>query len=223
MYVAGQRNLRKGNKNNERQQQNGGGNGSGVGAGGTGTGGQSNGNRMGGNILVNVTPVALTQAETAELLYMVEEEKLAHDVYEQFFNQYQINIFENIRNAEQHHSDMVRQALQLHGLADPTSGKVSGQFSNVELGNAYTALVTSGSTSLGNALRAGAKIEETDINDLNDALQDTAVPYLDQMYDHLRRASENHLRAFVRTLEAIGEGPYTPLVLTVEEYNYIIN
>lgn len=221
-FNSAQRNLRKG-QNQQQQQHVGGGYGSSNGTAGTGAGGKQNGNRMGGNILVNVTPVPLSQAEMDELLYMVEEEKLAHDVYEQFFNQYQIPIFDNIRNSEQHHGDLVRQALQLHGLADPTTGKLSGQFVNVNLGTAYTTLVASGSTSLGGALRAGAKIEETDIQDLNDALQDTAVPYLDQMYGKLRRASENHLRAFVQALNNIGEGPYTPTVLSADEYNDIIN
>jgi len=226
LCASAQRNVRV--RKNQQQGGNGAGNGNGAGVGnGMGNGGgQHNygtGNRMGGNLFVDVTPVALTQAETDELRYMVQEEKMARDVYDKFFQQYQIRIFENIRNSEQHHGDLVRQALQLHGLTDPNTGKDVGQFENAALAQVYNELVTSGLTSLGAALRAGAKIEETDINDLNDALQDTAVPYLDQMYERLRRASENHLRAFVRTLESIGEGPYSPTVLTTEEFNAIIN
>lgn len=208
----------------QQQQQNndGGGYDSGMGP-GNGDTHNKTGNRMGGNINVDTPPAHLTQAEQDELSYMAEKVKMGHDVNDQFFHQYQIPLFENVRNSEQDHGDMVREELQLHGLPDPTAGKGRGEFDNVDVANTYAEMVGDGSDSLGNALRASAKVEETDIHDLDDALKDTSNPHLTQMYGNLRRSSENHLRTFSESLDGIGEGPYTPSVLSSDEYNAIMH
>ncbi len=178
---------------------------------------------MGGTLFVDITPASLSPVEEAELLYMIEEEKMAHDVYALLYDKFQVRTFQNIGNSEEQHTGVVRQALTLHGITDPTMNKGPGEFVNLDLKKLYDELVASGSENLIAALNVGARIEETDIADLDDALADTSVPYLVEMYERLQRASENHLRAFVRVLATLGENSYAPKVLTQGEFDDIIN
>ena len=62
---------------------------------------------------------ALSADETADLLYMREEEKLARDLYLAFYDRYGLPAFSNIAAAEQRHMDAVRYVLEGYGLVDP--------------------------------------------------------------------------------------------------------
>jgi hypothetical protein len=162
--------------------------------------------------LIVVDPIpTLTDPQIADLLYMREEEKLARDVYAQFWNKYETRVFQNIQRSEQHHMDMMLAAMVAYGIPpsdDPVQAG-AGVFTNQNLKAIYTDL-TQGVTTLQQALRNSALIEETDILDLRDAITDLtgAHPTLAQVYGRMLRASENHLRAFARILENLGEGHY---------------
>ena len=62
----------------------------------------------------------LTQEEKDGLLYMVEEEKLAHDVYTKLYEKWGLQIFKNIADSESTHVNAVRLLLDKYGLTDPT-------------------------------------------------------------------------------------------------------
>ena len=51
------------------------------------------------------------------------------------------------------------------------------------------------------ALAVGAEIEELDIVDLDARTAGTEVAAIDAVYAELRSGSENHLRAFTRSLD----------------------
>ena len=93
------------------------------------------------------TPGELSAEESAALLYMREEEKLAHDVYVTLYSQWGLPIFQNISQSEQTHTDAVKTLLDRYGLNDPASGTV-GVFTNPDLQALYNDLVTRGSQSL---------------------------------------------------------------------------
>ncbi|WP_372816136.1 DUF2202 domain-containing protein [Pyrococcus kukulkanii] len=58
---------------------------------------------------INSLPAGeLTQEERDGLLYMVEEEKLAHDVYTKLDEKWGLEIFKNIANSESTHVNAVR-------------------------------------------------------------------------------------------------------------------
>ncbi|MBW1851699.1 MAG: DUF2202 domain-containing protein, partial [Deltaproteobacteria bacterium] len=49
------------------------------------------------------TSSGLTDTEKANILYLFEEEKLAHDIYVEMYNSYGAYIFNNISESEQRH------------------------------------------------------------------------------------------------------------------------
>jgi len=167
------------------------------------------------------TDSTLTEAEIAGLLYMREEEKLARDVYLALYDQWQVQVFQNIANSEQTHTDSVKTLLDRYGLEDPAEGKDLGEFTNQDLQDLYNSLVETGSQSLVDALRVGAAIEEIDILDLEENLAQTDAEDITLVYENLMKGSRNHLRAFVSTLEREGE-TYTPQYLSQEAYDAII-
>ena len=143
----------------------------------------------------------LSDEEAAGLIFMVEEEKMARDLYAAFNQQWSLRIFSNIAKAEQQHMDAMRSLLDLYGLADPTQGQPAGIFQDPSLQALYDDLLASGSDSLTAALQAGITVEETDIADLDQRLTQTTEPAIVQVYTQLRTGSTHHLKAFTRTLQ----------------------
>ena len=164
----------------------------------------------------------LDQAEIDGLVYMREEEKLAHDVYTALYEQWGVEEFNTIANSEQRHSDSVLRQLERYGIADPTIGLAAGEFQNDELQALYDQLVAQGSESLEAALRVGAAIEEIDILDLEEELAGTENAALLRVYDNLLRGSRNHLRSFVGLLEDEGV-TYAPEYMDTDAYEGIVS
>jgi hypothetical protein len=143
----------------------------------------------------------ISDATAQELLYMAEEEKLAHDLYVALGEQYDARQFDNIAGAETKHLDAVRVLLDRYDLDDPTVGMQPGEFDNVDLKALYDDLLASGSSSLADAAQAGITVETTDIADLTDAIESTDAPDVVQVLSSLRDGSQKHLAAFERLAE----------------------
>lgn len=161
----------------------------------------------------------LNESETEGILFMREEEKLARDAYWTFDDQYSLPVFEKIAEAEETHMDSVKVLMDKYGLDDPILE--AGRFANPDLQALYDDLVERGSTSMEEALRVGAVIEETDIQDLKDRLVETDNEDIKMVYESLLRGSRNHLRAFANNLERRGID-YTPTILSQEEFDQIV-
>ena len=173
------------------------GNGNGNGS-GNGNGGPS-GTPCAACQVADPAATSLSATEKESLLYMREEEKLARDVYNAFYDRYGLRVFSNIAASEQAHMNAVLTLLNRYGLADPAA-TTPGVFNNADLQALYDDLIAQGNQSLTEALRAGVLIEETDIADLQDGLALTTHADLRAVYANLLRASQNHLRAFSRQL-----------------------
>jgi hypothetical protein len=172
---------------------------------------------------MNQLTTDLTDEEIESLLFMREEEKLARDVYLTLGNLYNsLKIFENIANSEQRHMDSIKNLLDKYNLEDPAEGKDIGEFTNQDLQNLYTALVSEGEQSLIDALTVGGKIEEIDIIDLKNYIEITDKPDIKNVYSNLLEGSKNHLRAYVKELDKQGV-TYEPFYLSQEEFDDIIN
>jgi hypothetical protein len=169
----------------------------------------------------STTSPALTNAEIEGLKFMREEEKMARDVYQVLGDRWNLRSFRNINQAEQRHMDRVKMLMQSYGIADPVVSNEVGVFANPELAAMYKQLVQRGQTSLLEALKVGALIEETDIKDLRDRLNATNHPQLKATYGNLLQGSYNHLQAFIRQIERQG-GAYTPQVLSQQEFAAIL-
>lgn len=161
----------------------------------------------------------LSAQEMADLLFMREEEKLAGDVYRTLHDTWGSQVFANIEQAEQHHVEQVLAVMDAYGIDDPSADLDPGEFVNPDLQDLYDELVERGETSLEEALRVGALIEEVDIQDLRDRASDN--PDLASLYSRLEEASHNHLRAFVTNLERQGVD-YEAVVLEADDVAGIV-
>ncbi len=159
---------------------------------------------------MTVTASALSASEEEGLIFMREEEKLAHDVYVTLYAQWGLPVFQNIANSESTHTAAVKVLLDRYGIADPAVGNGVGEFTNPELQALYNQLVAQGSTSLADALKVGVAIEEKDILDLQTRLAQTSSVDVQLVYNNLMKGSENHLRAFTSTLQRQSSGTYVP-------------
>lgn len=168
--------------------------------------------------------IEVTKNESSGLTYMREEEKLARDVYDSMYAKWEVNPFGNIRQSERVHMDRMKTLLTTYGIEDPVilNADKPGVFKTTVLQKFYNELVKSGTASLTDALKAGAKIEELDIADLDERISQTKKEDILTAYKFLRMGSENHLRAFVRRLKSQGVD-YQPEILKKEIFDAIIS
>jgi hypothetical protein len=155
--------------------------------------------------------------------YMLEEERMAMEVYQVFFDKWEHQIFQNISQAEERHFGIMQELLvgqnpEIEATIDEWE---TGIYKNDVLQNLYDNLVKRGSVSLLDALKVGAEIEELNITDLNSNINQSESQTAIATYQSLLNASHNHLRAFVKNIEKSGES-YKPVLLDEEEYHSIV-
>jgi len=158
-----------------------------------------------GMVFLTATPAfaagdpTLTEEETASLLYMFEEEKLARDVY----NLWEQQIFLKIATSEQTHMDAIQTLLERYGVTVPSV--VPGVFTDPNLADLYTSLKDDSSLKFVDALNVGVTIETKEIDALEAYLEDGNITRKDieQVYSHLLNASEKHLRSFNKVLSKL--------------------
>jgi hypothetical protein len=188
------------------------------GRGGLGGHGSENGTE---NLLPAAASGDLDANEIAALLYMREEEKLAHDVYLMLSAQWGLPIFENISQSEQSHTDSVKALIDRYDQTDPASNTV-GVLTDPNLQDLYNTLIARGNQSLRDALEVGAAIEEIDILDLENYLSQIDNADIRQVFTNLLNGSYNHLSAFTKTLAQQEGVTYQPQYLSVDAYQAIV-
>ncbi|MCB0748212.1 MAG: DUF2202 domain-containing protein [Ignavibacteriales bacterium] len=164
----------------------------------------------------------ISPAELEGLLFMREEEKLARDVYIVLYQTWNMKVFNNISQSEQKHTDAIKMLLDRYSIEDPVTTDEVGVFQNEDLLALYNTLIEQGKTSLVEALKVGAAIEEIDILDLHENIALVDNEDITFVYENLTRGSRNHLRAFVRNLSSQGV-EYQPQYLDETEFQSIIS
>ncbi|HIP48545.1 MAG TPA: DUF2202 domain-containing protein [Lutibacter sp.] len=162
----------------------------------------------------------LTLTDEESLLYMLEEEKLARDVYTELYALWGANRFNNISISEQNHMDEVEALLVEYDIAYTILP--SGQYNNPEFQTLHNDLMALGQTSLVDAYVVGMTIEDVDIYDLQLRITETSTQAMIDAYQFLICGSGNHMRAFYDGLTANG-GTYSPQFITQEEYDIILS
>jgi|UniRef100_UPI0040497FB3 hypothetical protein len=132
------------------------------------------------------------------LKYIVEEEKLARDVYTVLAKTAAYPKFRNIANAEQFHMDQMSMVLADYGIWNPTLNRKPGVFFNKELSALYKTLITKGQRSPLDAIEVGIIIEEKDIADLTAMESIVTQEDIKFVISYLKAGSINHLAAFKR-------------------------
>lgn len=172
--------------------------------------------------IISLPKELLSPSELSTLYLMREEEKLARDVYISLYNKWGVNIFSNISNSEQTHMDAILILLNKYSLTDPVGSNAVGVFNNATLQNLYTQLIEQGNTSVAEAYKVGATIEDLDIFDLKSALLNNDNQDIKLVYDMLTKGSRNHMRSFYKNILNVG-GIYIPQHITQSEFDAIIN
>ncbi|MEG3656234.1 DUF2202 domain-containing protein [Arenibacter palladensis] len=162
----------------------------------------------------------LTNEDSAALLFMLEEEKLARDTYTYLEGLWEINQFSNIKKSEQSHMDAVIGLLDQYNIAYTLLSY--GEFNNPDIQTLYDQFIDYGSENRANALEVGANIEDLDIVDLANFIDATTNSAMIKVFESLQCGSRNHLRSFVTAIEVSGN-TYEPQYLTLEDYTLIIN
>lgn len=132
------------------------------------------------------------------LRYMIEEEKLAGDLYEVFYSQTGLMPFGNIMRSEDQHVSMLLAEAGSAGIdVSDLTALAKGSFQNMAIQSLYASLLARGSRSSYDALAVGRDIEILDMADLDAAM--TGVPSTSSLYStytSLQWASGKHLNAF---------------------------
>ncbi|MBN1438937.1 MAG: DUF2202 domain-containing protein [Anaerolineales bacterium] len=165
---------------------------------------------------------ALSADEIALTASLLEEEKLARDVYLELYRRWEYNAFQNISQSEQTHMDALISLLAGGGISDPLAGFGEGEFPTAAVQELYAQFTAMGSESLASALRAGAAIEEIDILDLERIQSGTSAPALLNVLDNLRRGSINHLQAYSAAYERETGTSYIPQYMSQEAYDALM-
>ncbi len=160
-------------------------------------GGQDKGDGQGGRKASGETTVTYSEEAISELKFMIEEEKLAGDLYDTFYDLYGVSIFNNIAASENKHFDaLIGQAEKIGVDVDEFDFASDGTYEDAELQGLYDTLLELGSQSVEDAINVGIMIETKDMVDIAAAAEDVAGTSLANVYDNLLAGSANHLDAF---------------------------
>lgn len=153
--------------------------------------------------MAKVTLPVYSEDQIATIKFMIEEEKLAGDLYEAFYAQNGLPIFQRIAASEDRHMQALVQQAQAAGLdVSDLLSLPAGQFANAELQSLYDQLLSVGSTSLEAALRVGQAVEQQDIADLTDTRVTLVGTPFERVYSQIESGSQHHLAAFEAYLAA---------------------
>ena len=146
----------------------------------------------------SVSVGTLTADQRADLAYLAEEEKLAHDVYTVLATRYPAaTVFARIAESEQQHWDTLVSLLDRYDVADPTAGKAVGQFESADIATLYRQLLDS-ATTVTAAYQVGIAVEQDDLAEIDRMDDSITAPDASRVLDNLAAGSERHLAAFER-------------------------
>ena len=161
----------------------------------------------------------ISEEDKNALLFMLEEEKLARDIYTFLYDTWGMVQFNNIKQSEESHMTAVVTLLEAFDVDYEILP--DGKFDNGDLQALYEKFKEDGVVDEVSALSIGATIEDLDIVDLEEHIQATTNSNIASVFASLQCGSRNHLRSFTQSLENIGSS-YEPQFLTVEEYQSIL-
>lgn len=141
--------------------------------------------------------LTLTDVQADTLVAMIEEERMAGDVYELLAEQTGLVVFDRIAASEDRHEGALLRLAEAANIdLSAISGLPAGQYANAELQALYDGLIAQASASTEAALEVGVMIETLDIADLQAALVEVVGTPLWTVYSHLLDGSQQHLAAF---------------------------
>ena len=111
--------------------------------------------------------------------------------------------------------------LQKHINPAPNAADRVNPFVKQGLVSLFDNLMTQGKLSALEALYVGAAIEEVDMLDLRQAIDKADNDHIRRMYENLLSGSRNHLRTYIKQIEAQGN-TYEALFLSQDEIDSVM-
>jgi hypothetical protein len=164
-------------------------------------------------------PLTLSESVQAALLFQIEEERMAGELYRALGEKFEARPFSNIPRAEARHQQLLENLATRAGLT-PAKTTTPGRYASPAIQARYDALLAQGQTSLIEALTVGALVEEQDIADLRVLAATTDSPEVKSVATALEQGSRHHLNAFGRNLRSHGVD-YVAKILTPAEVEEI--
>jgi hypothetical protein len=178
------------------------------GAGGAGGNGYGPGPGFGSGgyaaLAAGSTASPLSENETADILFMREEEQMAYDLYARWGTNYSQPIFKNIARSESVHISRVQALIDRYYPGTYRIGNASAGYTDARIQQMYDTLGPVGDASLHNALESGLVVEDRDIEDLDRAIENTTRLDILGVWRELRAGSENYRQAFSQALDRSG-------------------
>jgi len=167
------------------------------------------------------TGLDLSSKENA-VLYLIEQEKLARDLYGVLDTIWVTDVFNRMANKELQHMDKLSAVAAEFMIDVPNhfNEYKPGQFVNEDLRNLYIDLLFNANFSLEDAYRACANLEERKIMNLRTALKEPNFDLETTTYKTLLIGSEDNLKFFVRALVEMNSG-YVPILMNKSEFETI--
>lgn len=141
--------------------------------------------------------------EEADFALMREDEKLARDVHQYLFTQWNVVVFDRIARTEQRHFDAIGRVIERYGVADPALNNPAGVLTNGTPGELYSQLIAKGTTSLKDAPEVGVMIEALDIKDIEEAVNVATNTDIKRVYANLLEGTLSRLEAFAGYLQVL--------------------
>jgi hypothetical protein len=139
----------------------------------------------------------LTATQRADLSHQLEEEKMARDLYQEFYRLWGMRKFVNIAGSEERHLEALVRIHEYYSISLPVSFHQPGVFDSEEISKLYQTLKDKGAGSLAGAIQVGVDVEMKDIADLREAIGRAPADIM-PILENLLAASYRHLAAFQR-------------------------
>lgn len=157
----------------------------------------------------------LNEKEITTITQLIGKEKIAKDVYENFYQQYKNNLFGNIAKRKQKHIDIWKNILAKQNISVDENDAVA------ETENLKNQFISEGIDEI-SALRTALKIEELNLNDIYTLRRNSSKSAIREAANGVECGTKNHLFVFYRALKEKHEN-YTHQYISGKKFNNIVN
>lgn len=157
----------------------------------------------------------LSEKEITAITQLIGKEKIAKEVYENFYQQYQNNLFGNIAKRKQKHIDIWKGILSKQNISVYENDVVT------ETENLKNQFISEGTDEI-SALKTALKIEELNINDIYLVRKNSGKSTIREATKGIECGTRNHLFVYYRVLKE-KNGDYKSQFLTGKQFKNIVN
>ena len=161
------------------------------------------------------TTSQLSEKEITTITQLIGKEKIAKEVYENFYAQYQNNLFGNIAKRKQKHIEIWKNILAKQNIT------VLENESLEETENLKNQLLSEAIDET-SALKTAVKIEELNLNDIYIVRKNSQKSSIREAANGIECGTKNHLFVYYRALREKGE-KYTHQYISGKKFKNVVN